>query len=208
MKEVLQFEPATHRYTLDGRNLPSVTSVLSDCCMVDYQWAQTQHAARGTATHELCAEIALLERPESQFEWDGTCNRADGIGYGRSYQAFLRHTGMVVDPDLIEFPVASLVMQYAGTVDQVLWRQQERVLVDLKSGEPQDAAALQLAGYRIALKEWKGISVQASYCLWLNKDGKFPKVVEPKDPLADERIWMSLMEVWHWRRAHGVLPKR
>ena len=210
----LTFDPVRHRYQLDGKDIPGMTTVLADMGMVNYQFAQPQHADRGTASHELCAEIALLERPESEYEWDGACGCGQGpdckhavsLPYGRSYQSYIKNTGFVVEPSLIEFQVFTRTLWCAGTVDQVGWRGKSRILLDLKSGEPQPAAEIQLAGYRYMLRECRGIEVDVAYCLWLDRDGKFPKVVEPKDPAADERIFMSLMEVWHWRRANGMLP--
>ena len=212
----LTLDPLQHRYWLDGREFPSITTVLQDCGMTTSKWFgdDSQYRNRGTAVHELCADIATLERPDSTCVWDGTCT-CGAVGecrhtvafpYARSFEQWVRRAGFVVEPGMIELRVWSATLQCAGTLD--LWGHagRHRVLVDLKSGQPQNGAALQLAAYRWMARECMDVETDESYCLWLDRDGGFPKVVQPKNPAADERIFQSLMEVWWWRRAHGMLP--
>ena len=64
---MLTFDEATHTYTLDGIQLPSVTEV-TRFCAYDYKsdrpWLAEAAARRGTAVHEACALIDYGEEPE------------------------------------------------------------------------------------------------------------------------------------------------
>lgn len=211
----LQFNAKRHRYNLDGRLVPSCTQILIDCGMQDYTYYAPEYRERGRAAHELCAEIAALERPESPYEWDGTCGCGGGeacrhtvaLPYAHSFKRWLPQYGFIVEPGMIEMTVFSRNLQCAGMLDLWGFRGSRATLIDLKTGDPNPGHMLQLAGYRLMLKECRGISTEQSFCLHLDRDGGFPRLVEPKDPKADERIFMSLCEVWYWRRAHGLLKQ-
>lgn len=202
----LNFDPVRHEYFLDKERIPGLTTVLSDMGCSDARWAKEEHRDRGSAVHQLCAEIAMLERPDSDFDWDGTCDKEIAIPYGISFQKFLKKSGFVVEPGMVELAVYSSIFQAAGTFDMWGWSGMRRVLIDIKSGKPQPSVNIQLAGYRFMLRESRGVETDVSYALWLDKDGGMPKVVQPERPAEDERIFKSLMEVWHWRKAHGMLP--
>ena len=68
---MLTFDEATHTYTLDGIQLPSVTEV-TRFCAYDYKsdrpWLAEAAARRGTAVHEACALIDYGEEPEETPE--------------------------------------------------------------------------------------------------------------------------------------------
>ncbi len=209
------FDPVKHIYTLDGEKLPGITTMLSDCGFTDAKWAKDEHRDRGTAVHELSTEIAYLERPESAYEWDGTCGCGAGeacrhqntLGYGHSFLKGIRSLKFVVEPGMSELGVYTRLYRCAGTLD--FWgftHGTRKTLIDVKSGKPQYGVAIQLAGYRVMLRESHGVETDVSYALWLDKDGKMPKVIQPERPAEDERIFKSLVEVWHWRKAHGLLP--
>jgi hypothetical protein len=213
----LVFDPIKHEYFLDGLKVPGITTVLSDMGFDDVdKWAKPEHRDRGTAVHELCSEIALLERPESNFEWDGTCGCGAGphckheiaLPYGVSFQKFLRKSGFVVEPGMVEVAVYSAIYRCAGKFDMYGHRGRTRILVDLKSGKPQPAVAIQLSAYRFMLRESRGVETDESYALWLDPEGGFPKVVQPEQPSSDERIFQSLIECWWWKKTHGILPRK
>lgn len=206
MTNRLRFDRDRHEYFLDGERIPGMTTVLSDCGLTDARWAKEEHRDRGTAVHDLCAEIAMLDRPDSDFDWDGTCDKPIAVPYGLSFQKFLRATGFVVEPGMLEVAVHSAIYRCAGTFDMWGWQNGRRVLVDIKSGKPSPGVAIQLAGYRVMAKESCGVEIDGSYALWLDKDGGMPKVVEPKRPAEDERMFQSVMEVWWWLKANGMLP--
>ena len=202
----LEFEPNSHKYRLDGDYIPGLTTVLSDCGLTDSRWAKEEHRDRGTAVHDLCAEIALFERPESQFEWDGTCDKPIAVPYGQSFLKGIRALGFVVEPGMLEVGVFSAIYLCAGTFDMWGYQGKRRALIDVKSGQPSPGVDIQLAGYRVMARESLGIEIDVCYALWLDKDGGMPKVVQPKNPMSDERIFKSMMEIWWWRKTHGMLP--
>ena len=54
----VQFDPVTHRYTVEGRIIPSVTQRIKDAGLLGSaaQFYSPESAARGTAIHQACAD--------------------------------------------------------------------------------------------------------------------------------------------------------
>ena len=71
---MIQFHEASHTYTLDGVDLPSVTHIcrfLAYDYKSDKPWLAEAAARRGTAVHEACALIDYGEEPEESAQIAG-----------------------------------------------------------------------------------------------------------------------------------------
>ena len=80
----ISFDPDTHTYTIDGVEVPSVTTVcrfLSYDQKSDKPWLARVAADRGTRIHAACAMIDYGEEPEEDF---------DTAGYLKAYRRFLK----------------------------------------------------------------------------------------------------------------------
>ena len=53
----LIFDEAAHRYTLDGRELPGVTTALKDVGLIDDRWFDEWSATKGKFVHQACAMV-------------------------------------------------------------------------------------------------------------------------------------------------------
>jgi CRISPR/Cas system-associated exonuclease Cas4 (RecB family) len=129
----------------------------------------------------------------------GTLSKVDYRleGYVHGYKLFLRDTGF--KPGLIEHRVYSRVYRFAGTLDRTgVWNGKSAIL-DLKSGDPAKAAALQTAGYRIAHREMTGISVDVRLAVKLTADGHY-RVTVYEDHPRDERLFLAACSLWHWKK--------
>lgn len=162
---VLQFDPRTHRYILDGIELPSVTQI-TRFLSYDYKsaqpWAAEIAAKRGAVVHEACMMIDYGEEPEETPEI---------FGFLTAYRRFL--ADYFPSWDGIERPLASMELGYAGTVDRYGRIDGKRCIVDLKTGQKHiPALSAQLNGYRILLDGYRFFADRL-YGLYLRRDGTY-----------------------------------
>ena len=172
-KHAIQFEEQGHRYTVDGRWVPSVTQVLEASGRIDLRGIPGEvlrrAAERGTRVHQAAA---LLLRGE--LEWSSVDESIGG--YVRALDAFLRRTGFEAVPASIERPLYCEQYDFCGTPDvEGLYRlvspfgnSGRKVLatLDWKSGM-MAAVRYQLAAYA----HQRGICHRAA--VKLNSDGTF-----------------------------------
>lgn len=173
---MLTFDEATHTYTLDGIRLPSVTEV-TRFCAYDYKsdrpWLAEAAARRGTAVHEACALIDYGEEPEETPEI---------AGYLKAYRRFL--ADYKPEWKLIEHPIGSILLGYAGTLDRFGTIDGAPAILDIKTGQLHDAAlSAQLTAYA-ELRQAETFLLPpepALYALKLSNDGTYIlKRVEPR----------------------------
>lgn len=151
MSEVVLNED-THTYTVDGVELPSVTTILrfirADLGAINPS-VLAMAAERGKAVHAACEMI----------DYGGDFEIADGIeGYLRSYNTFLRdYTPEWVG---IESPVCSPGRGFAGTIDRWGFIDDAPTVVDLKTvGSPTRETYISLCAQTAAY----------AYCLGYNE---------------------------------------
>jgi len=145
----LQFEPASHTYTLDGVVVPSVTGVLKASGLIDFSQIPPSiletARARGSRVH-----AAIHYYNEGDLNWD-TVDDKDRPRIN-AWLTFLQQRQFQILK--AEFRVYSRRYGYAGTGDVVGLLDGRLALADFKCGEPEDVAAdLQTAAYAGALYE-------------------------------------------------------
>lgn len=170
---MIQFNEATHTYTKNGVILPSVTEItrfLAYDYKTDRPWLAEEAARRGTAVHEACMLMDYGEEPEEFPEI---------AGYLTAYRRFLADCRP--DWTLIEHPMGSVGMGYAGTLDRFGTMQGKAVLLDIKSGSVlhHPAVAAQLVGYWWLLLN-EGFAADQMMALRLDKSGVY-ELKEEKD---------------------------
>lgn len=165
---MLTFDEATHTYTLDGIRLPSVTEV-TRFCAYDYKsdrpWLAEAAASRGTAVHEACALIDYGEEPEETPEI---------AGYLKAYRRFL--ADYKPEWELIEHPIGSLDVGFAGTLDRFGTIDGEPSILDIKTGQLHGAAlSAQLTAYSELLQTETFLLPPEPdlYALKLSNDGTY-----------------------------------
>lgn len=165
---MLTFDEATHTYTLCGIRLPSVTEI-TRFCAYDYKsdrpWLAEAAASRGTAVHEACALIDYGEEPEETPEI---------AGYLKAYRRFL--ADYKPEWKLIEHPIGSILLGYAGTLDRFGTIDGAPAILDIKTGQLHDAAlSAQLTAYA-ELRQTETFLLPpepALYALKLSNDGTY-----------------------------------
>lgn len=171
----LHFDEAAHIYTVDGMEVPSVTTVcrfLSYDQKSDRPWLAKLAADRGTRVHAACALLDYGEEPE---------DTPDIAGYLTAYRRFL--ADYRPDWELIEHPMGSADLGLAGTLDRYGTLYDGRTcILDIKTGQLHGAALrAQLTGYQRLLERERDVGLDHRYALQLCKDGTYVLREVPRD---------------------------
>lgn len=180
----LVFDDETHTYTIDGKEVSSVTQLCRPLTVEIAEnakpWLRDAAAERGTRVHEACADIDFIGN------LDDVEIAPDITGYVTAYLNFLRDY-RVKSWDAIELPLGCSKLGFAGTIDRVGIINRELSIVDLKTGSRIDKPLLtaQLNGYR---KLWDYNSnkiIKKMYGLKLGKDGDYRLIPAPPSSIFD-----------------------
>lgn len=164
----ITFDETTHTCTVDGRVVPSVTTVcrfLSYDQKSDKPWLAKEAADRGTRVHAACAAIDWGEEPEIT---------PDIEGYVTAYRRFLKDYRPYWEG--IEYTGADTAFEIAGTIDRFgTLCDGRRCILDIKTGDRLHDAPLraQLTGYECILDFSDVFHPEALYALQLAKDGTY-----------------------------------
>jgi len=197
MNTSLQFDEATHRYTLNGVELPSVTKILDDV-LQEYASidAETMRVARerGTAVHKAC-EL----HDKDSLDYDSLDPVV--LPYMEAYIKFLNDTGF--DPQIIEQPVHSR-FRYAGTLDRIgsAKHSKNRWQIDIKTPKSiSTSVGPQTAAYDQAARECGWIEKKEKverYALQLRDNGTY-RMVPCQSPI-DFNVFLSALTIYNFKR--------
>ncbi len=191
----LEFEEETHTYRLDGKIIPSVTEILTDVGLYpDFSMTDPWYAERGSLVH-----LATHYYDNGTLDPDSIDDEIHG--YLKSYLEF--KNVYLFDVKESEMRVHDPIYWYAGTADKlgdIDWDGQRReALPDLKCGPPEYGYQFQIAGYSMA----RGLHHSTLRLgVYLNKNGKLPKVIEYNDP-GDFEIFKAATLLFHAKRKRG-----
>lgn len=199
MPDWVQYDDATHTYTVDGVVQPSVSTILSVIDPDKYAGIRedvlARAAARGSATHSMIAldvrndlDVSSLEGNlvEDYLSWQKFC---DDLGFECEYS---------------ERVVASKKDAYCGTLDLVgrltkHKKKKGRWMVDIKrTAARPDMVDIQTAGYNVAAAESLPDYDPATPrgCLWIRGDRyEFFELTSP----SDFAMFRSGLNVYNYR---------
>jgi hypothetical protein len=158
----LQFDEATHTYSLDGRPLDGLTSTIKEAGLIRSNGDQAQwYMQRGKYIH-LATEL------HDRGELDESTLDPQIVPYLESWKRFRGDQGY--EPSHTELKLYDPIYLYAGTIDRL-------PLCDLKSGAEDRWHKWQLAGYWNLCKV-NGFGDQCSnpFNVYLDEDGGPPKI--------------------------------
>jgi len=187
------FDPVAHRYTLDGKTLPSVTQVLRLVDNFDsIPAAILENArARGERLHQA---INLFNRDE--LDWESLDDETrDGV---KAWARFLDESGAVVIAS--ETPIYHPTLRYAGTPDVVLEWKRGIAIPDVKGSYtiPRTVGP-QTAAYAEAWTHQPYVRGRAKrYCIHIKGDTY--NVVARNDP-SDWAIFQSCLNIYRYMEA-------
>jgi len=187
----LHLDPEHHVYTVDGRVVPGVTSILQDNFGVKPYWSEW-HANKGTQVHRA---IALLVK--DKLDWDTVDNRI--FGRIKAFQRFIRETGYRVIKS--EVSLFSELNQFAGTLDLVVSDgAADYILIDIKPPSAEPIVNLQLAGYSLLLNEAATTpKIKRAACACL-KDNSYYTMHWVENLKYEQRVFRSCLNVSNWQQ--------
>lgn len=176
----LLFYDDTHKYTVDGEEVPSVSELTRFITREVYtdapQLAVEGAAKRGTAVHKATQALDELGKVECED---------DIVPFVRAYVQFMKD--VAPEWEKVEWSVCN-EKSYAGTVDRYGKMHNISVILDIKTtasitGLHKVLYRAQLNLYRLAVMKEK--PVEAMWVLQLKKDGTYKlHQVEVDEPLA------------------------
>ena len=183
----LQFDEATHTYTVNGVEYPSVTTILKDVGLIDTSgpWYTDWHRDRGTQVH---LATALDDANDLDTETLDPAIKP----YLSAWWSFMGESRCkIID---IERRAHHPRMMYAGTIDRVVRWGAGDAIIDIKCGPPSRWHGLQTAAYKALVGglSWRRATVH------LSDDGTF-KVASHNDN-SDHDAWNSALALYHWKR--------
>ena len=183
----LEFNEATHTYTLGERHLPSVTTILKAEGFIDSTWFTEYSRDRGTKVHQA---IRLYD----EGELDEDALDAVLVPYLAAWRRFLADGQVEIDAS--EVQLASPVYGFAGTIDKLARIGGRGVaILDIKTSRtPARWWGLQLAGYHIL----QGEVGRRRYTVQLLDDGSY-RLHEYKDR-EDRAVFLAAVAVYNWKR--------
>lgn len=183
------YDPVTHTYTINDREVPSVTQVLVEAGIINTKWYTEWSRHRGSTVHK-CLEFSVKGTLDLHTVDDRIA------GYLDAYTNFCGDTGFVCEE--IEKHLWSRQGQYGGTLDQLGKTPKHSAIVDTKTGPLSDATGLQLTGYWKMVYELTGAYPDRLIGLQLNVDGTYRTRIYKPDSLT----WISCVHVAWWKREH------
>ncbi|NBW10802.1 MAG: hypothetical protein EBR82_22520 [Caulobacteraceae bacterium] len=190
---MLTFEPDTHTYRWNGAKRPSVTQVMRAGGLIDERWFNDAAAWRGSVVHKCC-----------ELDDKGTLNEASvdpmAAGYLEGWRKWKRNFGW--SAIAVEKFKYHPHLQYCGTPDRVMRGNDGYLcIVDIKTGVPSKAAAIQTAGYCGFLDI---PSYVKRYAIQLMPEGDYVVTEYPTSSFSiDWAAFNSCLNINNWRRING-----
>ena len=189
----LKFDEATHRYYVDGRQLPSVTTCLHPL----YRGPEAGAAVLRRAANVGTVVHALTE--DDDRRWPAEVPDAPDLDYGPAKKHVGRRLAWLdwrrragFTPVHIEKRLAS-PDGYAGTVDRVGLLAGVPAVIDIKSGRVPAYARLQLSAYARMVRQARlmaGVKEFARVIVQVSESGRWRAHAYP-DHAEDEKDWRA-----------------
>jgi len=182
---MIQFEADTHRFSINGETVPSVTHILKAGGWIDDRFFNEEARKRGEDVHRA---TALLD--QQRLDW--TSLSEEIRAYVLSYERARAELGLGIRR--IECIVHKARL-WAGIEDREATWGRQLMVVELKTGAPTLADKLQLAGYGATHAKPPQLLL-----LYLRPDGYKAVVLKPEQREEFSLAWYKIMTLYHWRR--------
>jgi hypothetical protein len=189
-----------HEYTLDGRKLPNVTTIIENAGLVDTTWYNEQALLRGKAAHEAIKYLHDDDLDE---------NSLDNVVKPFIEGLKLFNAQNPREIILFETPCYHRLYLYAGTPDEFSIWNDEPCVIDYKTGSMPKWAALQTAAYSDllcnnmkvvqAIMKTKAKKMPRRYGLELKADGSYK--LHRFDNRNDFNVFLSALNINNWKES-------
>lgn len=186
------YDAASHRYWLNGGSIQSVTQVLSAVGITDFSTCPEYARERGTQVHKACEALHLGSLDVSRLA-------PEVAGRLEAWRLYLAESRVEIVE--CERPVLSKALGYVGRLDWIVRDAKGLMILDVKSGQPDDATGIQLAAYARAYSEETGAVVARRAAVHVREDGTYSLV--PYTSPVDWAVFAAAVMVVNWRQQHG-----
>lgn len=192
MAQGLTFDEPSHTYRYGGEIVPSVTQILESEGISDFSRVPSEALRiaqeRGTAVHK-----ATQYLDEGRLDWNTVHESL--LGYLEAWERY--KTECKVELLEIETAVYS-TLGYAGTLDRIIYAGGRNGLIDIKSGSPTAAAAIQTAAYGYAHPKRDKLSFRAA--VQLSADGTYKVQKHDNDLIWDFNVFAAALTLYDYKR--------
>ena len=190
-KPRILFDDQTHTYAVNGRIVPSVTQILEAEGISDFSRVPpevlTAAKLRGTAVHKATEYL-----DQGRLDWTTVSDEV--ANYLSAWMRFKTECGVqILD---IEQRVYSPT-GYAGTIDRTLMMDGVHWLMDIKTGNPTRAAAIQTAAYQYA---YKSQEYGRRAAIQISADGTYRIHPYEADLMDDLNVFMAALTLYNFKR--------
>ncbi len=201
--ERVAYNDALHKYTIDGRTVPSITQVCYsnvDDFMFTNRNAFNTAANFGTAVHDLCHEHNLGQEPDYQKQVNKRRILDRDIDSARAhveqYKRILAQNDLTVVGS--EILLYSIVRKVAGRSDGIVRDARGYYWIyDIKTGQLDVRAQLQMAGYKFMAEELFNIKIKGGIIFKLTGSNLTPKLIKYDDP-SDVHVFHCKLVSLQW----------
>lgn len=193
MSDSIQFDPKTHTYRYKGKPVPSVTTVLKNAGLINYNFHSSEkqefYLKRGRFVH-----AAISQKHFKVFDDEVHDRYPIFSPYIRGYERFEEEHEF--KSHVSELMLFDEELWLAGTMDLAGFRGRAFLgEVEIKTGHAQRWAQLQSAAYRMLYNRYAAARdldpIQGEHVLELHNDGTY-KLIDPRDSF--EERWLEFAE--------------
>lgn len=191
----LDFDAATHTYTLEGRAIPNVTRVLEPLEHFDKVPPSILEYAseRGTAVHRATELYDTGELDEASLD-------DELVPYLEGWKKFLDESGFQILR--IERRVYHERYRYAGTLDRQGILGDDPWIIDIKTvSQLSPVTGLQTAAYADPAHEDKRTKAPRRGAVQLRPDGTY-RLKEYREQ-TDFAVFLAALNLYNWRNRNG-----
>ena len=184
------FDERLHRYTIEGRVVPSVSQILQPLAAMAYGGIDAQvllNAARlGTAVHA-CTEYL------DEGELDEATVDPEWVPYLDAYKAWKE----VIRPEILDIELRLACSKFGGTIDRIVKIDGQLWIIDLKTtSQIHKHVGVQLAAYAALAEKHLRTTGFRRAALQLKPDGTFK--VREFSSITDEICFNALLGIKYW----------
>lgn len=187
----VEFDEKVHEYKLNGFRVPSVTQIIGTI-FGSKPWFTDYYAQRGSALHKAIEYYNQDELDEESVDERVTPKLN---AYKRFYNDFKTSVAVVKAEQFY----ISKKYRFGGKLDVILSELDDSlILADYKSSFD-FSVFLQLAAYRILIKENTNLKISKSLVIILNDDESYKlKWIQKKDFFKHEQIFLSCLNIYNF----------
>ena len=200
MATTVQFDPAIHRYTVDGREVPSVSQILRTAGLVGYDGIPEpilrRAAERGTAVHLACRYL-------DDDDLDPDSLDPELQPYVAAWHRFRMNTHELEITQSEQMYVGELGgLQFGMTLDRLAKFGRQKTIIDIKcTSRIERHHAVQLAGYACGLEPSgspaKRLGLYRRLVVQLRKDATY--ALHDCDDPQDGEIFAAALRIAWWK---------